>query len=306
MLKRLQSAMAVHILAATNSFQTLYRSPFSSIMTMLVMSVVLTFPILFLVFSNNITKLTTDWQKDAHVVLYLKTSLNPEEEQNFLKKVRSMDAVLSATYKSKDQGLAEMQNQEGMKDIMHYLPDNPLPAVIEVAPKDSIKTAEQMLAFLAGFKAMPQVDQAKMDVEWMNRLQSILSFINKIADSVALFLFFSVIFIVGNTLRLAIVNREEEIQILKLIGATNAFIRRPFLYLGTWFGLFAAIFAVLFVNVFMYGLLWVFQDVLSLYHKHVPIFGLTVQQAYLIVLVSVFLGWLGARLSIDWSLYRSV
>lgn len=297
MLKILQSYVSFHLQAATNSFYTLYRSPMISSVTILVIAMVLTLPVLFGVFSKNMEVLSQGWKRNQPVSLYLKTSLTAKEEAEVVKKVSAVDGVAEVSYKNKKEGLAELLQEEGMQDMMHSLTENPLPSVIDVLPALSFNTPEKMADFLKRLKDLPQIELAQVNMEWVNRLYAILGFGNKIAHILSLFLIAMVVFIVGNTLRFAIYYRNEEIQILKLIGASEAFIRRPFLYLGVWYGLFAAIFAVLFVNIFMVMFSWVFQDLLTQYYENAWL-GLTVIQAYGIVFAAAFLGWLGARFTL--------
>ncbi len=268
-----------------------------SSVTVLVIAIVLTLPVLFGVFSKNMEVLSQGWKRNQPVSLYLKTSLSPLEEAEAFKKVGAMEGVAEAKFKDKKEGLSELLKQEGMQDMLHSIVENPLPSVIDVLPAASFNTPQKMSELLLRLKSLPQVELAELNMEWVNRLYAILGFGNKIAHILSLFLIGMVILIVGNTLRFAIYNRHEEIQILKLIGASEAFIRRPFLYLGVWYGVFAAIFAVLFVNIFMVVFSWVFQDLLLQYYENTWL-GLTVLQAYGIVFAAAFLGWLGARFTL--------
>jgi len=298
MLKFLRALGACHLQAATNSFNFLCRRPLATMTTVIVIAIALTLPALFWVFTDNLGQLTIDWQRGSHISLYLKSPMSPGQEDIFLKEIRAIDGVGHATIKTKEEGLNELQQQEGMHDIMRYLPENPLPAVVDVVPSLAVNTPLKIKQLYERLKILPQIEQAKLDMEWLTRLHALLSFVTKIAHALLALLASAVVFIVGNTLRLAIHNRHEEIQVLKLIGATDTFIIRPFLYSGMWYGMVGAIFAVLFVNIFMLSVSVAFQELASVYHMHYPLLGLTVKQAYLIVLVAISLGWLGAKLSV--------
>lgn len=297
MLKRIRAHLACHTQAAVNSFNFLCRYPLATTMTVVVIAITLTLPALFWVFTDSINRLTIDWQRSGHISLYLKTS-TAEEQNKLLLEVGKIPGVAHTSLKTPAQGMEELQQQEGMKDIMRYLPENPLPAVIEVVPAVNINTPLLIDQLFTQLKAFPLVDQAKLDVEWITRLHAILDFVGKTAHALVALLALAVVFIVGNTLRLAIHNRHEEIQVLKLIGATDAFIARPFLYSGIWYGLAGAVFAVLLVNIFMLSIAVAVQDLAASYHMHYPLVGLSVKQAYLIVLAAILLGWLGASLSL--------
>lgn len=294
----LQTQGAYHLQAATNSFNALCNRPLATMMTIIVIAITLTLPTLFWIFTDNLSQLTADWQSDGHISLYLKTTLSNSEQQQLLNQVKEIEGVGQATLKTPAEGLKELQQQEGMQNIMHYLPENPLPALIDVIPSLAVNRPAQIEQLFNKLKALPMVEEGKLDMDWINRLHAILGFAGKAAHAVMALLACTVVLIVGNTLRLAIHNRQEEIQVLKLIGATDAFIVRPFLYSGIWYGLLGAIFAVLLVNIFMLSVAVAVQELATVYHMHYPLQGLSVQQAYLIVFAAIILGWLGARLTV--------
>jgi cell division transport system permease protein len=215
-----------------------------------------------------------------------------------LQKVRSTSGVGQAQLKSSEDGLAELTQQEGMHDIMRYLPENPLPAVIDVIPALAIDSPAKLDLLSRDLQTLPSVEQAKVDMEWINRLHAILGFASKAAHALMALLALAVLLIIGNTLRLAIQNRQEEIQVLKLIGATDPFILRPFLYAGVWYGMAGAVLAVLLVNIFILSLGVAVNQLAVVYQMHYPLTGMSVSQILLLVLFSTILGWLGARFSV--------
>lgn len=298
MLNHVRSLASYHLQAASNSLNSLCRKPLSTTLTVLVIAIALTLPALFWVISDNLERLTTNWQQGSRLTLYLKANLTTTEQSKFIDELRAVEGVAKVDLKSADESLAELQQQEGMHDIMRFLPENPLPALIEITPTASFINTSKLEQLSAQLKAYPQVEQAKVDMEWVNRLNAIFSFVRKMAHALMILLASAVVLIVGNSLRLAVHNRFEEIQVLKLIGATDFFIIRPFLYSGIWYSLAGAILAVLFVNIFMLSLTVSIKHLAIVYQMHSPIMGLSVKQAYLIVFFSTILGWIGARLAV--------
>ncbi|KTD52742.1 permease-like cell division protein FtsX [Legionella quateirensis] len=298
MLKRTQSLFVYHVQAATQSFNLLCRKPLGTMMTVIVIAIALALPALFWVFTDNLGNLTIGWQRGGHISLYLKPSLTQAEQVKLLEKVRSTEGTGQATLKSSEDGLAELTQQEGMHDIMRYLPENPLPSVIEIVPALIIDSPAKLDLLSRQLKALPEVEQVKLDMEWISRLHAILGFAANLANALMALLALAVVLIIGNTLRLAIRNRQEEIQILKLIGATDAFILRPFLYSGIWYGMAGAIFAVFLVNIFILSLGVVVNQLAVAYQMHYPLAGLSIRQILLLVIFAIILGWLGARLSV--------
>jgi cell division transport system permease protein len=147
-------------------------------------------------------------------------------------------------------------------------------------------------------QALPQVEHAKLDMEWINRLHIILGFIAKVAKALIVLLAMAVVLIIGTTLRLSIQSRQEEIQILKLIGATDSYIIRPFLYSGVLYGMLGALIAVLMVNIILLSVGVAVNQLAVEYQMHYPLSGLSMRQVLLLTLFAIILGWLAAHLSV--------
>lgn len=298
MLRRLGRVTYSHIQAMNNSLNWLYSRPFATTMTVFVIAIALTLPALFLTFNENIKQLTRNWQRTGQLSLYLKPTLSLADEIAFLAIVQATPGVGKATLKSPSDALKELQEQEGMRDILRYLPENPLPTVIDILPAASINTADKMQQLFLHLKSYEQVEQGKLDMQWINRLYAILDFIRKTANALMVLLALAVILIIGNTLRLAIHTRQEEIRVLKLIGASDAFIARPFLYSGIWYGLISAVLAIIFVKIFMLSLAVAIQELAQVYQIHFPRQSLSLTQAFQLCATAILLGWLGACLAV--------
>lgn len=298
MLNKSRSILTHHMDALKRSFGVLIKKPLSTLMTVLVIAITLTLPALFWTFSDNIKSLTQSWQQSGHISLYLNKSISVAEQAELLGRVKTTEGVMDASLKSSDDGLLELQQQEGMQDIMQYLSENPLPAVIDVVLQPTIDTSEKLDSLCAVLRAYPQVEQVKLDMQWMSRLQTILHLITNLAQGLMILLALAVILIIGNTLRLAIHHRQNEIKVLKLVGATDAFITRPFLYLGILYGFAGAILAICFVSVFMFRLEWAIDKLATAYQMHYPLQGLSARQIMLLLFTAMILGWLSARLSV--------
>ncbi len=290
--------LGLHMKAALTSFNTLCQKPFMTMMTILVIAITLALPALFWVTLDNVKHLTMSWQKSGHISLYLKSSLSSEDEKRVLSRVQAAVGVGAATLKSSADSLAELQSQEGMQDMMRYLPENPLPAVILVTPSLDVHDPEKINQLYLQLKSYSEVELAKLDLQWVNRLQAILNFGEKLVNGLIILLALAVVLIIGNTLRLAIQSRYEEIQVLKLIGAKDSFIVRPFLYTGLWYGLGGAILAVLLVNIFLLSLTIGANQLAMAYEMHFSLIGLSVRQISLLVLTAMILSWLGAFVAV--------
>jgi cell division transport system permease protein len=297
-LKQFKLFLAYHAQAAIQSFNYLCRRPLASLMTTVVIAIALALPALFWVFTDNMNKLTAEWQRGGHISLYLKPELPDTQQHQVLQQVRDTAGVAQASLKSAAEGLSELTQQEGMQDIMHYLPNNPLPAVIDVIPTPSIDSPAKLDLLARELQNVSQIDQAKVDIEWIRRLDALLGFAAKFADALLILLALAVILIIGTTLRLAIHSQHEEIQVLKLIGAKDKYILRPFLYTGIWYGAVGALLAVFLVNIFILSLGTAVNQLAVAYQMHYPLAGLSMRQILLLVSFAIILGWLGACLSV--------
>lgn len=298
MLGKLKGLIAYHRHAAWMSVNTLCRQPLATSMTVLVIAVSLVLPAFFWMLADNMSRLAENWQSSGHISIYLKSPLSPADESAMLMRVRETSGVGQVTLRSAAEGLAELQQQEGMQDVMRYLPDNPLPAVMDVIPALDINTPEKMEQLYLQLKSYPHVEDVKLDMQWVNRLHAILHFVHQVAQGLLLLLASAVILIVGNTMRFAIHKRNEEIKVLKLIGAKDAYILRPFLYTGVLYGLAGALLAVLLIQVLMFILTLVVNPLAAAYQMHFALVGLSFYQVLWMILAAVFLGWFGASVSV--------
>ncbi|MFA6302476.1 MAG: permease-like cell division protein FtsX [Legionella sp.] len=298
MLKNSKSYFAYHGQAVLHSLNLLCRRPLATLMTVLVIAIALALPVLFWLFTYNLNKFTSGWQQGGHISLYVKASLNQRDQQELMKKIQNIQAVGQVVFISPQEGLAELTKQEGMHDIMRYLPDNPLPAVIEVTPAVLVDSAAKLDVLLSHLKGLSQIEQAKVDMDWINRVHAFSGFVAKTTKVLMAFLALVVILIIGTTLRLTIHSRQEEVQVLKLIGASESFIMRPFLYSGIWYGLAGAIIAVFTVNIVVLSLGMAANQLAMVYQMHYPLEGLSLIQIVLLLFFAITLGWVGAYLSV--------
>jgi cell division transport system permease protein len=289
-----------HLQAAKQSIDVLCRRPLANTMIITVLALALALPTVLLVLLNNVSLLTKHWQRQGHITLYLKSPLSEAALQSFLKTLKTTEGVQAVAYKTPAEGLKIFTQQEGMQDIMRYLPENPLPYVVDVTPRSSAS----LTRLHSLLKRHPEVDVAKLDMDWVNRLQAISHLFTKATQALALLLAVAVIVIIGNTLTLVMHHRQEEILVLKLVGATDAFILRPILYQGFWYGVMGALFAVLLVNLVMVSLEMAIDGLASAYKMNYKLLGLSVSQILLLFLFASILGWLGARLSVKRQLIR--
>lgn len=295
---RLKSYFDHHRTVARESLMRLLGAPLSSLMTWLVIAIALTLPVGLYVFLQNAEQLSQEWDDAAQISVYLEQQLNEQQGRKLAKHVESWTSVQQVRYISADQALEEFKRFSGFGDALQYLNENPLPAVLAVSPNTDNANLESTQALLEKLQALPDVEQAQLDLQWVDRLYRIMALGQRMALTLALLLGVAVLLVVGNTVRLAIESRRAEIVVVKLVGATDAFVRRPFLYTGVWYGLGGGLLAWLMVNVVILWLSGSVSELVAAYNSEFSLAGLGILTTLLLWLFSAALGLLGAWLAV--------
>lgn len=285
-----------HKVVALESLQRLMATPIPTTMTVLVLAIAIALPAGLYVMLKNAQVLSRDWDGSAQISLYLQQDLSLEKGKAFARKLEKRVDIARTQYISKAQALEEFEVLSGFGDLLSELDENPLPAVIVVYPsKRDAAVAEALRATLDEFS---QVDSAQLDAEWVQRLHAMLDLGERLVFALGLGLGLAVLLVVINTIRLAIEARRDEIVIVKMVGGTDAFVRRPFLYCGLWYGLAGGLIALIIIESVLF---WVDSPVgqlASLYGSSFDLSGLGFINTLLLFAASAFIGWLGAWLAV--------
>lgn len=285
-----------HRAMALDSLVRLLANPFASLMTWAVIAIALALPLGLFVFLNNAQLVSNNWDGNAQISLYLHETLSDQQGRNLASQLEADPAIAETKYLSKQQTLAEFKEFSGFGEALNYLDSNPLPAVIIVRPSSLHLSSQEEL--IAQLQSLPEVEEAQLDLAWVKRLYYIMELGQRTILALGAVLSLAVLLVIGNTLRLAIENRRQEIIVVKLIGATDAFVRRPFLYTGIWYGLGGGILAWLLLNSSLYWLDGPVKSLASAYASDFSLIGLSLGNSLLLLLSSILLGWLGAWLAV--------
>lgn len=212
-------------------------------MTWLVIGIALALPGILYVMLNNIADVSTDWGGKPRVSLYLQKEVTKDAGEALAKEIRVSASVDEVRFVSSEAALKDFQQRSGFGDVLNSLDRNPLPHVIEVVLVSSEPMA--LTGLMAGWESDRRIAKVSVDLAWLERLFALLQFGERLVWSLSLVLALGVVLIMGNTIRLAIENRRQEIEVIKLFGATDSFVRRPFLYLGFWYGFGGATIAMI-------------------------------------------------------------
>lgn len=291
-----------HAHALFSSLGRLVASRFSSAMTIIVLAIAISLASGFYILVANLQQLTSNLEASNQISLFLKDEISEARAQSFAKSIRQNADIQDVKLITKDQALKEFQSYSGFGEAVKALEKNPLPIVIQVLPKNSLENKQALEALLEDFKRAAEVDFAQMDMQWVKRLQSIMEVARRGVTILSLLLGAGVLFITANTIRLELYNRRDEVVIAKLVGATNGFIHRPFLYSGFWIGFFSGVTAWFIVTTIMLILKRPVEKLSELYDDafHVLFLGFT--ETLALLAISSVLGVVGSWIVLHFQL----
>ena len=285
-----------HVATSIGALGRLARQPFASLLTILVIAVTLALPAAMHVIIKNVQSISSGWENALDFSLYLKSGTSIEDATRLADIIGKRADVEEVTFISSEQGLAEFKEQSGFGAALDHLTENPLPHAIVVRPGSG--NTEQSIALMHEELAnLPETDFVQADTEWVERFHAILDILQRAIAIGSGLLGAAIVVIIGNTIRLDIQNRREEIEVTKLIGASNGFVRRPFLYSGLWYGLGGGLVALALVAYGMFALEEPAARLAGLYNSSFGLLSLTLTESLAIVGTGVLLGLAGSWLA---------
>jgi len=285
-----------HVSTAIAALGRLSRQPFASLMTVLVIGVTLALPAAMHVVIKNAQVISSSWNNALDFSVYLRTDVSLDNAQRLVNIVSQRADVESVTLVSAEDALREFREQSGFGDALDHLSRNPLPHTLVVRPS-AANTEVSMGLLNEELGNLPEADFVQVDTEWVQRFHAILGILERAIAIGAALLAAAIIVIIGNTIRLDIQNRREEIEVTKLIGASNAFVRRPFLYIGMWYGLGGGLLALALVRYGLYALEEPVNRLSGLYSSAFSVLALDLSESLIIAGAGVSLGLLGSWLA---------
>ena len=298
----LPSALHTHITrhaqVALNSLGRLMKDPMASLMTTAVIAIALALPSALYLLTNNLQRLNTHWDGDTTISLFLKQQTSAEQTQNLADQFKQWQEIEAIQMITPDQALEEFRSRSGFGDALDILEENPLPPVIAVKPSMQFSDPGHISQLLEKLKALPDVDIAQLDLQWVKRLNAILELVKQGIGLIAGLLGLAVLLIIGNTIRLEIQSRKDEIRITQLVGATNGFVRRPFLYSGLWYGLIGSLLAWLLIQTAFLVLSNPVKNLAGLYDSAYQLNALSITESFTLFITGSLLGLLGSWIAV--------
>lgn len=282
-----------HVSTAGGSLGRLFGQPFASLMIVLVIAVTLAIPAALNLVVKNAMAVSSGWDNALDFSIYLKRDVNESEAEGLARLIGQRADVAYVQLITAADALEEFKAQSGFGDALDQLSDNPLPHTLVVRPSPA-NTSQSMILLQEELANLPESDLVQVDTEWVQRFHAILDIVRRAIVIGAALLGMAIIVIIGNTIRLDIQNRREEIEVTKLIGASNAFVRRPFLWSGFWYGLFGGALAL---GLVQYGLFLLEKPaarLAGLYQSGLSVLALSLEESLSILGIGVLLGLVGS------------
>jgi cell division transport system permease protein len=272
-----------HLQSLVFSLGKIYKAPTTTIMTVAVIGITLSLPSGFYLFLKNIETMSGDLSSSTQITLYLDLKTSEKSARKLNNTLASKEMVQNTEFISRDSALQTFRQSSGFGESINTLLSNPLPHTIVVIPKNDSDKFE-IKNLLISLQSLPEVKIAKLDTEWLGIITLLFAF--------------AVLLIIGNTIRLDIQNRYQEIIVTKLIGATNAFIRRPFLYGGLWYGLFGGIVSWIIIELSYIAISGPLNRLNLLYQAKLDIVTFSFQDFMILIASSTLLGLIGSWIAV--------
>lgn len=286
-----------HEQMAVDSLHRLRRRPLSSLMTMMAIAIAMVLPASLWLALGSAQLLDSNLDDSARMTLYLNPSLSESQAMDITDQVRGERDIASTELITAAAGLESFQQRLGMNDALAMMDDNPLPATILVQPRSRDPEAAQALAERLG--KIDGVTDARLDMAWLERLRQLSELGRRVVLAFGVLFALGVLLVVGNTIRLAVESRRQEIEVVTLIGATHAFVRRPFLYVGVWYGLGGGILALMLLTLGRGWLSAPIDMLASGFGSHFTLPGIGLGGSVLLLICSTMLGLIGAWLAVS-------
>jgi len=297
-MSRVRTWLTRHAQACLGSLGALVRTPLASFMTIAVIGITLAMPVAMIVAVDHVIELSSGFEGPGRISLFLKRDVNDAEAKKIAERLRRRQEVAKVEVISREQAYEEFKQQSGFGEALAALERNPLPNVLVVHPASDAERAAALEQLARELGRLDEVELAQLDLEWVKRLHAWLGVIERGVQIVGGLLAIAVLLIVGNTIRLAVLSRRDEIEVSKLVGATDAFIRRPFLYSGLAQGVLGAMLAWLLVQVSLWLLAAPVAELAGLYGSSFALGGLDAPISGALLTAGAVLGWLGARIAV--------
>jgi len=298
----MKSWLVHHLHVMQFTLRRLRTTPVSSLLNVLVIGVALSLPTGGYILLQNVQGLSDKLVGSPQLSVFLSMNTSQDEISRYSKQLEQQDAIARVEFVPREKALQQLQQSTGLVDVTGGLTQNPLPHAFILYPKSNDPLVLEKLR--DELKKWPKFEHVQLDSAWARKLEAMLKFGRLAVLILAILLSFALVAITFNTIRLQILTQREEIEVSKLIGASNSFIRRPFLYFGLVQGLLGGSAAWLIVTISLTLLNANMAELTLLYESNFSLHHLSSGDSLTLLLFSAYLGWLGALLSVTQHLWK--
>jgi len=296
MLQKLLRGIFTHLRQAITSLGELWRSPLWTLITVAVLGVSMTLPTTLHLLVKNIQQVSRSYDQSFEISLFLQNETTATEIATLVTLLQGDPQVAKVRLIDKAAAMTEFKQQSGFGEALAFLDQNPLPDVLLVTPNINQPAAAE--ALMQKLQKERYVELAKLDISWLERLAALMNLLQQAVYTIAILLLSAALLVIGNTIRLSIMDKKAEIEVMKLVGATDAFIQRPFLYTGIWLGVFGGFLAFVVVEVMLWWLRSAIATVTQLYQSDFVLNSLSMQEFGWLMLIAVSLGLIGSYIAV--------
>jgi len=289
--------LGMHQAASTKAWIDMRSKLLGNLLTIFVIGLILSLPSTLYLIVKNIQVVMAQWQHPTQITLYVDKNESPKAISNFSIQLQGWPEIDKTQIVTPAQGLSEFKAQAGLDNILQLIGNNPLPYAIILTPSQDWQEVNKAQNIVDRLKKEPLVNDIRLDSDWLKRLEATQSLILNLGLFLGVLTLLATFLIIGNTIRLQVLSHKKEIQVMKLVGATDGFILRPYLYMGSIYGLLGSLVAMGVISVMVAFLSHAVSHLAMLYANSFQLQGLQWDDGLLLIITSSFIGWCAARLS---------
>lgn len=279
------------------ALQDLKSKPFATFLTVMVIAISLTLPSVCYMVYKNVNQAASQYYPSPQITVYLDKALDDDAAARVVGQLQAESGVEKVNYLSRDEALGEFRNWSGFGGALDMLEENPLPAVAVVVPKIDFQGTQELNTLRDRISQVQGIDEVRMDDSWFARLAALTGLVGRVSAMIGVLMIAAVFLVIGNSVRLSIFARRDTINVQKLIGATDGFILRPFLYGGALLGFSGAFLSLILSEILVMRLSSAVTDVAKVFGTQFELSGLSFDECLLLLLLCSMIGWIAAWLA---------
>ncbi|UVK76665.1 MAG: cell division protein FtsX [Sodalis sp. Fle] len=277
-----------------NTLMDMWHQPLSTLLTVIVIAISLTLPSLGYLIWKNVSQAAKQWYPTPQLTVYLNKILDDNAALKVIDILKQESGIEKVSYLSREEAMDEFRNWSGFGKAIDMLKENPLSAVAIITPKLNFQSTKTLKKLRDRITATDGVDEVRMDDSWFTRLTALTSLVGHLSTMIGILMVIEIFLVIGNSIRLSIFSRRDTINIMKLIGATDGFILRPFLNYGLLLGFIGSILSLILSSILVWRLKSVIEQIATIFGTTFALHGFNWDESILLLLITAMIGWSSA------------